>query len=51
MSSRRRPSVVRRTVSVLLAPYAIVSALLVVFFGLAALAVVAQLFAALLRHL
>jgi hypothetical protein len=35
---------------VLLAPYAIVSALLVVVFGLAALAVIVQLLTALLRH-
>jgi hypothetical protein len=41
---------VRRTVKVLLAPYAIIATLLVVVFGLMALAVVAQLVTALLRH-
>jgi hypothetical protein len=51
MRARRRSSIVRRTAAVFLAPYAVVGALLVVVFGLAALAVVAQLLAAWLRHI
>jgi hypothetical protein len=50
MRAPRRSSFVRRAAGVFLAPYAVVGALLVLVFGLAALAIVVQLLAALLRH-